>query len=880
MKRVKLVPHDSTDSRESIELDEFSDEDDEVFMQHSRNGSDSSARKPLMKKKRKAKNGGGLHASIRTSKPKYRRCCGPLCWTFLAFKSLIGILAVTIILVNYFTHTGWFFWHWGGSGLKPAPCHRLEVIPIWSQNFPMMLSEGNLRLLNISQDNVLDVVIGFGTGADGYNVPDIVCDIYFGGQKPCFGGILALDGLTGATLWKRWAKHEVFALTCQEDLNNDNLFFAISGKNGQTLWEFENHIIQSDLMSIYAAQFVHDLNGDGIPEILAVHGGDELSDPAQEGNMFGRLILFSGNNGTVLRWMQTPDRKESYYPPQILTWADGEQFVLFGTGGNSRAGALYVISLLDLYKRNISQAVQIYHDDSKGMLTPAALADINQDGIEDIIVPTFNSHVIAFDGSTFKPIWNTSFSGSESYSTVGVGFFDDDDIPDFMVKYQYGEGFPVYEYEQVLINSLSTQSSPLSVSLKGQGNDIFLHWTSNCLNNERQKLHYAFPDYVHIHDQARADLCQNLFKTNQITRYLALQRFNISNQTPVYESTQWMDTEHANVTNTSALAEQYLRKNPTTNQEDYRSDSEDTDDRFSVLPYRKEGFDDILAQLEKEMQRDYDEGVLDPEGGLPVSPLDRGLGKKNDVAYIEGEESGILIPASRSEQPRRPLTKEIVPDIGYAQPHNVQKNPSELDGVDNYENPYARSQDGSPYQQDPNYGRKRERKRRRIKRQSQNSGPEPRHKYWSLHRMLATGTLAPPILKADDNMDLIFASHWIYPARAPVLQPEDIKCVEKAVERRTKNAQEVDRCLTKSGHTLRTDEVYETPSDYNAFAVNMGQLTIYRFRLRCVCDSTLLTREEECGTFLPYDHQRWPSFMGINGDSRFNIKSTDSKFKR
>lgn len=267
-----------------------------------------------------------------------------------------------------------------------------------------------------------------------------------------------------------------------------------------------------------------------------------------------------------------------------------------------------------------------------------------------------------------------------------------------------------------------------------------------------------------------------------------------------------MDKEHANVTNTSALAEQFLRKNPTTNQEDYRSSSEDTEDRYSVLPYRKEGFDDILAQLEKEMQRDYDEGVLDPEG-LPPSPLGRGLGKKNDVAYIEGEESGILIPVSRTEQPHRPLTKEIVPDIGYAQPHNVQKNPSELDGVDNYENPYARSPDGSPYQQDPNYGRKRERKRRRTKRQAPNGGTEPRHKYWSLRRLLSTGrfgdsdiffpflpccslspgTLAPPILKANDNMDLIFASHWIYPARAPVLQPEDIKCVEKALERRTKD---------------------------------------------------------------------------------------------
>ena len=72
--------------------------------------------------------------------------------------------------------------------------------------------------------------------------------------------------------------------------------------------------------------------------------------------MFGRLILFNGNNGSVISWVQTPDRKESYYPPQILTWLDGEQFVLFGTGGNSKSGGLYVISLINLYKRNISQA--------------------------------------------------------------------------------------------------------------------------------------------------------------------------------------------------------------------------------------------------------------------------------------------------------------------------------------------------------------------------------------------------------------------------------------------------------------------------------------------------------------------------------------------
>eukprot|EP00095_Tigriopus_kingsejongensis_P007875 maker-scaffold127_size327531-snap-gene-1.8 protein:Tk07875 transcript:maker-scaffold127_size327531-snap-gene-1.8-mRNA-1 annotation:"hypothetical protein BRAFLDRAFT_93831" len=863
MKRVKLVPHDSTDSRESIELDEFSDEDDEVFMRNSRNGSDSSARKPLMKKKRRTKNGGGLHASIRTSKPKYRRCCGPLCWTFLAFKTLIGVLAITIILVNYFTHTGWYFWHWGSSGMKSSPCHRIEVIPIWSQNFPKMLAEGNLRLLNISQDNVLDIVIGFGTGADGYNVPDLVCDIYFEGQKPCFGGILALDGLTGATLWTRWAKHEVFALTCQEDLNQDNitdclaggragLFFAVSGKDGSTLWEFENHIIQSDLMSVYAAQFIHDLNGDGVPEVLAVHGGDELSDPAQEGNMFGRIIIFNGRNGTVLTWMQTPDRKESYYPPQILTWNDGEQFVLFGTGGNSRAGGLYVISLVDLYKRNITQAVQIYRDDLKGMLTPAALADINQDGVDDIIVPTFNSFVIAFDGISFKPIWNTSFSGSESYSTVAVGFFDEDEIPDVMVKYQHGEGFPVYEYEEtvvlsgkngsriseVMTNSLSTQSSPLSISVTGRGNDIFLHWTSNCRGNERKKLHFAFPDYVHIHDQARADVCQNLFKTNQVSRYLGLQRFNASQQSQVYNSVDWADKEHANVSNTSALVAKYLKNNPSIKTEDFKSSSNDLDDdRYSVLPYQQEGFEDMVAELEKELQKDYESGDLRPDSN-------RNSPSKSDLAYIE-----------------------------------------ELDG-DNYENPYGRDYPSNPNQRPPyqpggNYGR-------RKKRQA-----GPRHQFWAIHRLLSTGTLAPPILEASDHMDLVFASHWIYPARAPVLQADDIKCVERGLKEQGSGvadmseddilileAQVVEECFKQSGHSPRTDEVYETPSDYDAFSVNMGQMTVYRFRLRCVCDSKLLKTDETCGQFLPYDLQRWPSYMGINGDSRFNMKSTDPKYKR
>ena len=69
--------------------------------------------------------------------------------------------------------------------------------------------------------------------------------------------------------------------------------------------------------------------------------------------MFGRLIIFDGQNGTIYKWMQTPDRRESYYPPQILTGPSGEKQILFGTGGNTRSGSLYIISFKDLLDRKL-----------------------------------------------------------------------------------------------------------------------------------------------------------------------------------------------------------------------------------------------------------------------------------------------------------------------------------------------------------------------------------------------------------------------------------------------------------------------------------------------------------------------------------------------
>ena len=79
---------------------------------------------------------------------------------------------------------------------------------------------------------------------------------------------------------------------------------AVNGKTGDTLWEFSDKMLQTDLMSVYVSQVISDVDGDHVPDILAAHGGDEVSDPAQEEKMFGRIIVFSGKDGKILRYLR------------------------------------------------------------------------------------------------------------------------------------------------------------------------------------------------------------------------------------------------------------------------------------------------------------------------------------------------------------------------------------------------------------------------------------------------------------------------------------------------------------------------------------------------------------------------------------------------
>jgi hypothetical protein len=821
---MEIVSDEGSDEEE----DEDEDEEDEVFVKPGGKHENGSAKKPLIKKKKAKSKKNGHHGNgsgtppidsdteIREGKPTAKRCCGPICCIIMGIKTLLGLVAITVVLTNYFTHAEWLFFNFGSSlsGDDSAVsnfvgCHDLEVIPVWQVKFPKLIVESSTRLIRVNEDDVPDVVVGFGTGADGYDIPDFVCDIYFEGQKPCLGGILALDGKTGIEIWRLWTKHEIFALTCQADLDKDGVtdclaggragvFLAVSLKEGKELWSFGEHAILSDLMSVYAAQFIEDIDNDGVQDVLAVHGGDALADPNPQEHMFGRLILFSGQTGRLLQWMPTPDGRESYYPPQVTTGPDGRQIIIMGTGSSKRGGALYAKSLLDLYRKNVTNIRMIYKDEEQGILNPAALVDINRDGVHDIILASMNSRILAFDGLTFAPIWNTTIAGHQSASSLAVGLWDNDDIPDVLVKYNYGEEFPVYEYEKTVVlsglngsiisdagvNSIPAQSTPLAISMEGQGNDLFLHWMINCQGRPvGDPLKYGFRSGTHLYEKSQADLCRAIFGAGQDAKMVATSRHLSAGSVSIYNSSDWAAFEHADAVNTSALAQQYLALHPEL-QEDSRP-TEDKTSEYSVLPYRRKDFETYLKLLQEENEREFNGQlpVIDP-GTLMYSDnaVDYDMGdnessdeQSNPAAAAPGlglSAFGASLPlggfpggingAQYPQYPGQPLPPQYPPFVSKQKRVEQLDNPSWIDVL-------------------------RQQQRRRRRRDTSAGG-----NYQGIHRQAATGSLAPPLIPANDTMDVVLPTYWVYPPRLDILQQEDLRCLEKELKKMNQRADKKD----------------------------------------------------------------------------------------
>lgn len=364
-------------------------------------------------------------------------------------------------------------------------CTRKKSALVWDKNLFVIGSQSSPRAADLNADGILDIVMGAGKNE------------YQHSEQ----GIIALDGKTGELLWQQEAPDQVSGSATFYDISGDGVkdvfiggrsphLKALNGKTGKVLWEyqyqFENDsVLQYAHFNFYNVVLVPDQNKDGLPDLLTINGGNAKAAPNSEADRFpGVLMVIDAKTGRILAADTMPDGKESYMSPLCFSQPGTQDFtIIFGTGGETIGGNLYLAKLSDLMEKKLSRAKIIASEKGHGFIAPPVLADISQDGYFDVVAISHGSTVFAIDGKDQKLLWQRNIPATESSNTFAVGYFTDDAIPDFFTFVSKGAWPSNIGTMQLLIdgkdgriayqNSLGCSgfSSPVVYDLNGDGRD-------------------------------------------------------------------------------------------------------------------------------------------------------------------------------------------------------------------------------------------------------------------------------------------------------------------------------------------------------------------------------------------------------------------------
>tara|TARA_R110002111_G_scaffold75754_7_gene120103 strand:- start:419 stop:1882 length:1464 start_codon:yes stop_codon:yes gene_type:complete len=315
-----------------------------------------------------------------------------------------------------------------------SSCNKKEKsLLIWEANFPVIGSQSSPRSADLNGDGILDFVIGAGKNE----------------LEHTESGILAINGLDGELLWTQETEDQVFGSATFLDVNKDGIpdvfiggrgphLKAIDGQSGSLIWEFDtldhlNHpVLKHARFNFNNSVTIPDQNGDGVEELLSSNGGNaKIAPNVTEGRYPGVLMVINPVNGEIMAADTMPDAGETYLSPlYIHQEATGSQQVLFGTGGETLPGSLYIAELSDLMDNNLSNARPLVSEKGHGFIASPVLVDLNKDGFLDFIGISHASTITAIDGNRLNTIWQLQLPDTECSNSFAVGQFTDDDIPD------------------------------------------------------------------------------------------------------------------------------------------------------------------------------------------------------------------------------------------------------------------------------------------------------------------------------------------------------------------------------------------------------------------------------------------------------------------
>ena len=333
-------------------------------------------------------------------------------------------------------------------------CTRKKSELAWNQSFYQVGTQSSPRAADLNADGTLDLVLGVGTEE----------------LAPTDPGVVALDGNTGERLWQQAAPAHVVGSATFHDITDDgtqdvfiggrnHTLLALDGKTGALLWNYQDTfatdpVLRHARFNFYNSTLVPDQNADGCPDLLTVNGGNWDAPAGSSADRFpGVLLLLDLKTGQVLAADTMPDGRESYMSPLCFTQpGSSEPAIVFGSGGETQGGNLYLAKLSDLTDRKLSRAHVLASESTHGFIAPPALADITHDGYYDIVTVSHAGTAYAIDAQSRATLWKRSFYGVECSNSVAVGQFTGDDTPDFFVGVSDGVWPDYTSATQVMID--------------------------------------------------------------------------------------------------------------------------------------------------------------------------------------------------------------------------------------------------------------------------------------------------------------------------------------------------------------------------------------------------------------------------------------------
>ncbi len=355
-------------------------------------------------------------------------------------------------------------------------CFSAQSQVIWSVKRDSAISSASPRLIDLTGDKILDVVLSDGIEAD------------------TNGHISAFNGLDGSLLWSVNVKGDLYGSALFYDVSGEGVpdvfaggrnrqFHAVNGKTGKKIWTFDITVSPppSGWMQFYDAKLVPDQDKDGFEDIIIANGGDPSALPGDPNRPAGYILILSSKTGKILAQAKVPDNRETY-SNLIVADIDNDKNtdIIFGTGGETLSGALWRTTVNDVMKGDITNAIALARGKARGYVPPPVLADINRDSTLDIIAMNDEGLLSVINGKNNQLIWEKHFKGTESYSAPAIGQFTGDENLDIYINTGFG-AFPKYtKFYQVMLDGANgsiqyidsagfQMSSPLSCDFTGDG---------------------------------------------------------------------------------------------------------------------------------------------------------------------------------------------------------------------------------------------------------------------------------------------------------------------------------------------------------------------------------------------------------------------------